>query len=248
VIGFFKWDAATYSKSCKSFLVILVMFSAPLGGCFGNSSQFPDSSNLEISNDLLFSGEFQAVGLSTDLDLSVFIPYLILNPETGFIQNSTIVDLKSNEDVVLQILVPPRVDNLVLMVGEWGRDNWPIRGFSESWFSWELRGGESGGESQGAVRIVDENGTYNTVKVLEGIYPDSVSLKWISSTMLLAAMMFRAEGMFQLADLTLSFLGCMGWLWVGLLWKDRALIILNAVAVVILGGGLLRYLVPVLIA
>ena len=66
--------------------------------------------------------------------------------------------------------------------------------------------------------------------------------------MLLAAMMFRAEGMFPLADLILSFSGCMGWLWVGLLWKDRALIILNAVAVVILGGGLLRYLVPVLIA
>ena len=73
-------------------------------------------------------------------------------------------------------------------------------------------------------------------------------VKWVSSTMLLSAMMFRAEGMFPLADLILSFSGCAGWLWVGLLWKDRALIILNAVAVVILGGGLLRYLVPVLIA
>ena len=73
-------------------------------------------------------------------------------------------------------------------------------------------------------------------------------VKWVSSTMLLSAMMFRAEGMFPLADLIPSFSGCAGWLWVGLLWKDRALIILNAVAVVILGGGLLRYLVPVLIA
>ena len=73
-------------------------------------------------------------------------------------------------------------------------------------------------------------------------------VKWVSSTMLLSAMMFRAEGMFPLADLILSFSGCAGWLWVGLLWKDRALIILIAVAVVILGGGLLRYLVPVLIA
>ena len=76
----------------------------------------------------------------------------------------------------------------------------------------------------------------------------SCYVKWVSSTMLLSAMMFRAEGMFPLADLILSFSGCAGWLWVGLLWKDRALIILNAVAVVILGGGLLRYLVPVLIA
>ena len=46
-------------------------------------------------------------------------------------------------------------------------------------------------------------------------------------------MVFRAEGLFPLADLILSFTGCLGWLWVGLLWRDRALIILNSVAVVI---------------
>lgn len=73
-------------------------------------------------------------------------------------------------------------------------------------------------------------------------------IKWTGSTFLLCAMMFRAEGMFPLADLLLSFTGCILWLWVGLLWKDRALIILNAVAVVILGTGLLRYFAPVLIA
>ena len=73
-------------------------------------------------------------------------------------------------------------------------------------------------------------------------------VKWTASTLLLSAMVFRAEGLFPLADLILSFTGCMGWLWVGLLWKDRALIILNAVAVVILGGGLLRYNVPMLIS
>ncbi len=73
-------------------------------------------------------------------------------------------------------------------------------------------------------------------------------VKWFSSVLLLSAMMFRAEGVFPLADLILSFTGCLGWLVVGLLWKDRALIILNAVAVVILGGGLLRYTVPMLIS
>ena len=36
------------------------------------------------------------------------------------------------------------------------------------------------------------------------------------------------EGM-QLYDLSLSIIGVSGWLFVGLLWKDRALIILNAV-------------------
>ena len=73
-------------------------------------------------------------------------------------------------------------------------------------------------------------------------------VKWTGSTFLLCAMMFRAEGMFPLADLVLSFTGCALWLWVALLWKDRALLILNAVAVVILGSGILRYFAPVLIA
>tara|TARA_R100000084_G_C4589982_1_gene117960 strand:- start:110 stop:412 length:303 start_codon:yes stop_codon:yes gene_type:complete len=73
-------------------------------------------------------------------------------------------------------------------------------------------------------------------------------IKWTSSVLLLSAMVFRAEGLFPLADLILSFTGCMGWLWVGLLWRDRALIILNSVAVVILATGLLRYLTPLLVA
>ena len=73
-------------------------------------------------------------------------------------------------------------------------------------------------------------------------------VKWVSSIMLLSAMMFRAEGMFPLADLILSFSGCAGWLWVGLLWKDRALIILNAIAVFILLSGLIRHFSPLLIA
>ena len=65
---------------------------------------------------------------------------------------------------------------------------------------------------------------------------------------LLCAMMFRAEGLYPLADLVLSFIGVTLWLWVALLWKDRALIILNAVAMLVLGSGLLRTLTPLLIA
>ena len=73
-------------------------------------------------------------------------------------------------------------------------------------------------------------------------------VKWTASTLLLSAMVFRAEGLFPLADLILSFTGCLGWLWVGLLWKDRALIILNAIAVFILLSGLIRHFTPLLIA
>ena len=73
-------------------------------------------------------------------------------------------------------------------------------------------------------------------------------VKWVASVILLCAMMFRAEGLYPLADLTLSFIGVTLWLWVALIWRDRALIILNAVAMLVLGSGLLRQLTPMLIA
>ena len=63
-----------------------------------------------------------------------------------------------------------------------------------------------------------------------------------------SALMFRAEGLYPLADLILSFIGVALWLWVALLWRDRALIILNAVAMIVLGSGLLRQLTPLLLA
>ena len=73
-------------------------------------------------------------------------------------------------------------------------------------------------------------------------------IKWIASVILLTAMMFRAEGVYPLADLVLSFTGCLLWLWVALIWRDRALIILNAVAVMILSTGLIRYFSPLLLS
>ena len=67
-------------------------------------------------------------------------------------------------------------------------------------------------------------------------------IKWIASTFLLAAMSLRGiEGM-QLVDLTLSLTGVAGWLFVSIIWKDRALIILNAAGLLLL----LRNLIGIL--
>ena len=41
-------------------------------------------------------------------------------------------------------------------------------------------------------------------------------------------------------DLCLSFAGCAGWVVVSVMWKDRALIMLNTAACIILGMGILR--------
>lgn len=71
-------------------------------------------------------------------------------------------------------------------------------------------------------------------------YDLSWYVKWSASAIMLLAMSFRGAQVLPQFDLLLSFVGCLGWLWVGVLWKDRALIILNAVAVVILFSGLLK--------
>ena len=64
-------------------------------------------------------------------------------------------------------------------------------------------------------------------------------IKWVSIFIVITAMSLRGiEGM-QIYDLTLSIVGVAGWLCVGMLWKDRALIILNAVGLVFLFRNLL---------
>ena len=59
-------------------------------------------------------------------------------------------------------------------------------------------------------------------------------VKWTGSAFILVAMSIRGIQGLALIDLILSIIGVAAWLWVGLVWKDRALIILNAVGLVFL--------------
>ena len=70
-------------------------------------------------------------------------------------------------------------------------------------------------------------------------------IKWASSLILLTAMILRGGQAYPFVDLVLSTIGCAGWLAVGIMWKDRALIILNAAAVVILASGVVRVIAGV---
>ena len=53
-------------------------------------------------------------------------------------------------------------------------------------------------------------------------------IKWIASAFVLAAMSIRGIPEYQLYDLYLSIIGIFGWVIVSVLWKDRALIMLNS--------------------
>ena len=59
-------------------------------------------------------------------------------------------------------------------------------------------------------------------------------VKWVASVFVLAAMSIRGIDGLQVYDLALSACGIMLWLWVSILWKDRALILLNGVGLMFL--------------
>lgn len=68
-------------------------------------------------------------------------------------------------------------------------------------------------------------------------------VKWVASITILAAMSMRGiEGM-QIYDLTLSVFGITLWLWVSIIWKDRALVLLNGVGLLLLIRNLIERLV-----
>jgi hypothetical protein len=59
-------------------------------------------------------------------------------------------------------------------------------------------------------------------------------VKWVASGFLLSAMSLRGIAGLQIWDLSFSVFGITLWLWVAIMWKDRALIVLNAAGLLLL--------------
>ena len=153
------------SKGVQALFLVLLMCLAPLSGCFGENDNAglvrPD--DVTITPITMIGGIFQGLTLSVEQDMSAFIPYLIKNQETGFIQNSTVLDMRAGDSVLLSVLAPPRTDTAVILLGEYGREDWPIRSIDESWKTWFDRSGFESGDARGVMRVAGVNGTLDTV-------------------------------------------------------------------------------------
>jgi len=68
-------------------------------------------------------------------------------------------------------------------------------------------------------------------------------LKWVASIIVLCAMSIRGVSEYAQIDLYLSIVGIGLWLWVSLLWNDRALILLNGMGLLFLLNNLWKSLV-----
>ena len=140
-------------RPSQAMLLVLVFLSASLSGCFSNNDGddvvYEDS--LSITPDPLTAGIFQTVNFEADDDMRVLVPYLILQPSTGYIQNGTVLDLQEGEEVEIIVLIPPRIDSFVVLVGEPGREYFPIRDGNISWSTWI----ENGMLSSKGVKITE---------------------------------------------------------------------------------------------
>ena len=88
-------------------------------------------------------------------------------------------------------------------------------------------------------KIISEND-----QIFEAITPKYTTdwyIKWIASIFILISIAFRAADGYILLDLIFGTLGVIGWLIVSIMWRDRALILLNGVSLMMLVIGILNH-------
>ena len=93
-------------------------------------------------------------------------------------------------------------------------------------------------------KLDDKIKALNSTRVFKKVTPKgdlSWYVKWVSVVLILFATSARATGTMPEIDLWFGLFGTIGWAWVGYLWHDRAILLLNGVLVTIIVMGLMKY-------
>jgi len=94
-------------------------------------------------------------------------------------------------------------------------------------------------------REISEEEIANSKRIFKSATPKYTIdwyIKWVASIFILSAMSMRGVAGLEQADLIVSTFGVALWLWVSILWKDRALILLNGVGLLFLIRNLVERL------
>ena len=84
-------------------------------------------------------------------------------------------------------------------------------------------------------KLDDKIAKLNSSRVYKKVTPKgdlSWYIKWISSIFLIIGMILASVNLFPY-NIMVASIGVLGWLIVGILWHDRALIVLNAISLAI---------------
>ena len=150
-------------------IVLAFLFLMPsLAGCLEDSEVDSISANdVNVTPKIMIAGEFQPLTITAKRDVSVFIPHMIIDSVSNYVQNGTVLDMKIGETEQFTVLAPPRIDTAFIFLSKYGTEVWPIRNPSESWNDWVERGGMNG-ESLAVSRVEPEEGaslyTLNSTK------------------------------------------------------------------------------------
>ena len=100
--------------------LMVLMILAPLSGCFGeNEVESLDTTSLTVlESESLQAGMWQTITVEANNDLAVFVPYFIQDPGSMRAQNGTVLDMKSGDKVSMNILLPPRNEDIVFFLGD----------------------------------------------------------------------------------------------------------------------------------
>ena len=81
----------------------LVLLTTTMTGCFSPEAdeELIEAGDLMITPDILVGAQFQAVEFSASSSMSVHVPYLVLDPDSGYVVNGTTLDFDGAGTAVL---------------------------------------------------------------------------------------------------------------------------------------------------
>jgi len=97
-------------------------------------------------------------------------------------------------------------------------------------------------DSEELQELEDYENPSATSTPLKEHHPLSWYLKWASSFVLIIAMILTTNNLYPY-NMFLQLIGLAGWLWVSIIWNDRALIVINAVASAIFINGIVMWII-----
>ena len=118
----------------SALLLSLLIVSPALSGCFSETEEIEGlkSTDVVITPEILIGAIFQEVEFTATRDLSIHIPYFIID-DSGLVSNSTTLDLKAQDSQIVEMLAPTNIEHAYFLIGEHGERNWESRASNQSW-------------------------------------------------------------------------------------------------------------------
>ena len=146
-------------KRFDSVAIAFLFLMPALAGCLENEGTDRISADdIAVNPGTMVAGEFQPLVITAKKDLSVFIPNLVIDPVSNYVQNGTVLDMRIGETQQLISLAPPRIDSTFVFLSGYGTVNWPIRNSNESWNQWVNRNGMKE-DGMAVTRVAPSEGT-----------------------------------------------------------------------------------------